>query len=336
MVWIKRNLFFVISAAAGLLLTGYCAWLLYNSLNSNSGVSEEYKTTFSSFEAFQKKSPYPSKENIQAAKADQERVRLFLADFRKRFAPFPAPPVKDEKGFKTYLEENLVRFRAEATNAGVLLPPDYAFAFSGLIGKLTYPPASIGPWMQELEEIDTILNILYRAKINYLGGLQRVPVATDDTGMGDILAAATVTNQWGIVTPYKITFRGFSAEIAAVMEGFAQSSNCFIIQAIAVNPDTSVQSVVVQPAPQQPAGNYAPRPQNPNPPQNPNFGPIRPRGRPVGPPLMRPAPVPVAAAPAAAVPGGGASAPSVVTILSENPLLVTVSINVVKLKASEH
>ncbi len=334
MVWIKRNLFFVISAAVGLFVTGYCAWLLCNSLKENAGVSEEYRTTHDAEEAIRQKSPYPSKENIQAAKADQERVRLFLADFRKSFALFPAPPVKDEKGFKTYLEDTLIRFRGEATNAGVLLPPDYSFAFSGLIGRLTYPAASIGPWMQELEEIDAILDILCRAKINYLGGLQRVPVSTDDSGTGDLLAAAAVTNQWGIVTPYKITFRGFSAEIAAVMEGFARSSNCFIIQAIVVGPDTSVQPLVVQPAPQQPAAGYAPRPQSPNPPQNANPGLNRFRGRPDF-PWSRPAPAPVAAAPVAAAPVAAAS-PSVVTILSENPLLVTVSINVVKLKASEH
>ncbi len=335
MAWIKRNLFFVISVAVGLLLTGYCAWLLYSSLNDNSGVSEEYKSTLENLNAIRRKTPYPSKDNIQAAKADQERVRLFLADFRKRFAPFPAPPTKDEKGFKTYLEDNLVRFRAEATNAGVLLPPDYSFAFSGLIGKLTYPPGSIGPWMQQLEEIDAILDILYRAKINYLDGLERVPVSADDNGTGDCLKADTVTNQWGIVTPYKITFRGFSAEIAAVIEGFARSSNCFIIKAIVVGPDTSVQSSVGQPFPQQPTAAYAPRPQNPNPPQYPNpaynrAG--RDRGMPAG---MRSAPVPVAAAPVAPVAVGAGFAPPV-TILSENPLLVTVSIDVVKLKASEH
>jgi hypothetical protein len=333
MVWIKRNLFFVISAAVGLFVTGYCGWLLYTSMKENAGVSEEYNTTLLQLEEILKKTPFPDTNNIQAAKADQERVRLFLADFRKRFAPFPAPPVKDEKGFKTYLEDTLIRFHDEATNAGVLLPPDYSFAFSGLIGRLTYPAASIGPWMQELEEINAILDILCRAKINYLDNLQRVPVSTDDSGTGDLLAAATVTNVWGIVTPYKITFRGFSAEVAAVIEGFARSSNCFIIQAIIVNPDTSVQTSVVQPLPQQPAAVYAPRPQNPNPLQNPNFGLNRGPGRQGLPPWMRTAPAPVAAAPVAAVP---VAAPSVVTILSENPLLVTISINVVKLKASEH
>jgi hypothetical protein len=327
MVWIKRNLLFVISIALGLLLTGYCAYLLHSCLNANAGVKEEYNSTLSNLQMIQQKSPFPSVENIQAAKADQDHVRLFLASFRKKFKSFPVPPVEDERGFNTYLKDSLVRFRAEATNAGVLLPEDCSFAFSGLKEKLTYPPGNIAPWMQQLEEISAILDVLYGAKINYLDDLQRVPVSSDDTGAG--LQAASVTNQLGVVTPYKIIFRGFSTEIAAVMEGFARSSNCFIIKAIDVAPDKSVPSTVVQPFAQQPAVTYIRPRQNP-------YSLAQNHLRPgMGMPGMRPAPAPVAAAPVASISVAAASSPPV-TILSEHPLLVTVSIDVVKLKASEH
>jgi hypothetical protein len=335
MTWIKRNLFFVISVIAGLALTGYCAWLLFDSLNSNAAVSEDYKNTSDSLKAMQQKSPYPSTENIKAAKADQERLRLFLVDFRKSFSSFPVPPGKDEQGFQTYLGETLIRFRNGATNAGVELPPDYSFGFSGLIGKLTYPGANIRPWMEELEEIDAILDILYRAKINYLSAFQRVPVSSDESGTGDLLPATSVTNQWGVVTPYRITFRGFSAEIAAVMEGFARSSNCFIIEALAIGPDTSVQTQIYQ-APLQ-AAPVLVRPLYPSPAQNPagQYGRNRGGGNQGAPAWMRQR-APVAAPPVAMAPGVGATTPSVVTILSENPLTVIMSIDVVKLKASEH
>jgi hypothetical protein len=337
MVWIKRNLLFVISVAVGLLLTGYCGYLLYNSLDANSGVSDEYKTTLGNLEGFEEKVPYPSKENIQAAKADQDRVRSFLAEFRKSFAAFPPTPVKDDKGFKIYLEENLVRFRAEAADAGVQLPPDYDFSFSGLIGKLNYSPGSITPWMRELQEMSAILKILYQAKINYLSTLCRVPVSIDDAGSVDcLLQATTVTNQWGVVTPYKITFRGFSTEIAAVMEGFARSSNCFIIKAIDVAPDTTVQPIVVQTVaqPQPAAPAYAPPPRDPY--QNP---PLYPGERHGGPPGMRPPltpyrPPPVNQAPAVPNPAAAMAAPPAI-ILTENPLLVTISVDVVKLKTAE-
>jgi hypothetical protein len=319
MVWIKRNLLFVICIVIGLLLTGYCGWLFYSAMGANSGLSDEFNTTLESLRTIEQKSPFPSTENIQAAKADQERMRLFLADFRKRFAPFPKPPKEDQKGFKTYLEESMVRFRDSATNAGVQLPVDYAFAFSGLMGKLAYPPDNIQPWMEQLVEVGAILDILYRAKINYLGPLQRVPVAADDIGTTDCLPATSVTNQWGVVTPYKITFRGFSTEVAAVLDGFARSSNCFIIKAINVAPDKSVQMAPQQ----QPASVYYQQPQYPN------LAFSRQEHYRDIPGAYRPQ-VPIAVAPVLSAPSGP------VTVLSENPLLVTFSVDVVKLKASEN
>jgi hypothetical protein len=335
MAWIKRNIFFVISVAIGLGLTGYCGYLLYTSLNANAGVSQDYESTLASLQQIQDKSPYPSKENIQAAKADEERVRQFLADFRKRFESFPTPPAKDEKGFKTYLDDTLVRFRAGATNAGVEVPDDFGFAFASLETKLTYPTESIGPWMQQLEEIDAILDILYHAKINYLHDLARVPVSPDDAGAG--LQAASVTNQWGVVTPYKISFRGFSAEIAAVMEGFARSSHCFIIKAITVGTDGALPSSTGQEYTRQGAPTFTPRIQNFAPQRNPDMEmqhPIHHRGPGGGEDqFRRPTPTPFTpplVASYAAAPTGP------VTILTENPLLVTIAVDVVKLKASEH
>jgi hypothetical protein len=331
MAWIKRNIFFVIIAAVGLLLTGYCGYLLYNSLAENAGVSSDYQSTSSGLEALRQKTPYPSPENIQAAKADQDRVRTFLGDFRQRFAPFPPAPVEDEKGFRTHLVDSMARFRGEATNAGVELPEDFLFSFSGLMGKLTYPPDNITPWMEQLEEIQAILDILYHAKINYLYNLQRAPVSADDSGTG-CLPVSIVTNQWGVVTPYKIIFRGFSAEIAGVLEGFARSSNCFIVKAVIVGPDTSVQQPVAQPVVQPAVGTPPPQTFIPPPQGRPTrFGG---RGMP-GYPSIRPPSAPVVAAPVAAPPVAVAVG-GPVTVLAESPLMVTVSVDVIKLKASEH
>lgn len=330
MAWIKRNLLFVISGAVGLILTGYCGFLLYKALGDNSGVTDTYQSTLANLEGMEQKTPYPSSENIKAVKSDSENIKGFLAEFQKSFAPFPPPPVENDKGFKIYLAQSLVQFRAEATNAGVELPPDYSFSFSSLREKLNYPPGSIASWMRQLEEIRAILDILYRAKINYLSSLCRVPVSVEDSGSGDcMLSAATVTNQLGVVTPYKITFRGFSSEVAAVLEGFARASNCFIVQAIDVSTDKSVQQQVVQAAPEQPMMTFSPTPQLPV--QNRFSRERMERGeRPV--PAYRPPPT---AGVPAAPPAASAVAPPVV-ILSENPLLVTLSVDVINLKPSEH
>ncbi len=334
MAWIKRNLIFVIAIALGLALTGYCGYLLYTSLSSNADVKSSYDEAVSQLNSLKQASPYPSQENIDVAKADKERVREFLADFRKSFAAFPPPPVENQQGFQTYLEETLVRFRAGATNAGVELPPDYGFTFSGLRGKLQVPAANIQPWMQQLEEISTILDILYQAKINVLVGICRVPVAADDVGTGDCMLPTTpVTNVWGVVTPYKITFRGFSPEIAAVLAGFARASNCFIVKAIEVVADHSAVSAANSAAPPTtataaPTMTYIRVPTYAAPSPS-----MRDRGMPGfqrQPPAVRYVAVPTAGGTAQAAPAGPE------TILSESPLVVTISVDAVKLKVSEH
>ena len=328
MGWIKRNLFFVISVAIGLALTGYCGYLLYSALDSNSGVSDEYKTTLASLETINQKLPFPSKENIQIARADQAKVTAFLADFRGRFQGFPLPPPEDDKGFSQYLEDSLVRFRGGATNAGVQLPPDYDFSFSSLRGKLNYPPGAIVAWMQQLQEISAILNILYAGKINFLQSLCRVPVSADDAGSGDcLLQTVPVTNVWGVVTPYKITFRGFSEELAAVMDGFARSSNCFIIKSVEVSADKTASVAEMSQAtpesePPMMAFNPAPRMPNPVFSRLPGLAGLRSQ-----PPPVTPAPRAQTVAPV--TPSGP------VIVLREEPLSVTLLVDAVKLKA-EH
>jgi len=197
MAWVKRNLYFVIAVAVGLALTGYCGYLLYSATNATAEASGQYATAQSGLEDLRKKVPYPSKENIEAAEKDAVRVKAFLGEFRKPFSSFPAPPKVDDRQFKDYLQNCVNRFGAEATNAGVGLYPNYAFAFSQQIDKLTFPSECIPPWMQELEEIKALLHILYKAKINFLEEIQRPAANADDYG-GDIIRFPTNAQPWGV------------------------------------------------------------------------------------------------------------------------------------------
>ena len=320
MAWIKRNLFFVIFAVVGLGVTGYCGYLLLSAVKNNRSVNDEYAGVVSQLKDAQKP-PLPTKENIDAAKADQERVKAFLVDFRKPFAPVPEPPKEDEQGFKDYLQSTIYKWGMQATNAGVLLPDNYAFSFSGIKDKLTFPAESIPLWMQQIEEIKVVLNILFKAKVLYLEGVQRCPVSPEDYQGNDCIYASIVTNaQLGIITPYKFMFRGFSSEIAAVLSGFASASNCFIVKDIDVSPSRAPLPVVIEPPP-----NAAPPPVE-------NFRSMRGAGRRGGrgeggddPSYFRPMPQPQSA-PVSLEPAGPQ------TIISEGLLYVTISVDLIRPK----
>ncbi len=337
MAWIKRNLYFVITVVVGLGLTGFCAYLLLSALDQNKEASAKYASDKSSLESFEKKVPYPDRQNIEAAEKDAERVRNFLAEFRKPFAGFPPQPTLNDQQFKEYLQKCIQQFGAEATNAGVGLPPPnpgpYAFSFSQQVNPLNYPSEAIAPWMQELTEIKAILRIFFDAKINYLQSIRRPAAPGEEPAGDDYMQAGIVSNASTIVTPYCVNFRGFSGEIANVLAGVAASSNCLIVRVIHVDPSKEPLPQLAeleQPAPApMPQYQFQPQPM-PEMPNNPYMqqnmgGRMRGERRGFAPPPMQSQPIyqppPVPSGPR--------------TVLQETPLFVTIYIDVVKLKALE-
>jgi hypothetical protein len=334
MAWIKRNLYFVITVVVGLGLTGYCAYLLFSALDQNKADSDKYSSDQASLHALQTKSPFPDQQNIKAAETDAERVRTFLSEFRKPFAGFPEPTKLDDRHFKEYLQNTIAQLGLEATNAGVGLPANCTFGFSQEVNLLNYPSESIVPWMQEMTEMKAILHILYAAKINYLEKIKRPVVVGEDMLGDDYVAVGPTTNTSGVVVPYMVNFRAFSAEIANVLAGIAASSNCLIVKTIHVSPSREPlpQLSDLQPAAPPPVQMvYQPIPQPLNPFMNPNGlggggrgDPRSERRRGLMPPPQF-APV----APTPTVPTGP------VIVLTETPLFVTIYIDVVKLKAAD-
>jgi hypothetical protein len=147
----------------------------------------------------------------------------------------------------------------------------------------------------------------------------------------DVTQLPPVTNTWGVITTYKLDFRGFSAEVGAVLAGFAHSSNCFMVKTITVTPSRVQEEPLAPPAPGVGQGqNYYGSPgapyMQPNPYEGGEFGRgLRSRMLPrMG---SRPQPMPVAPVPA------GPAAPE--KILSESPLFIVMYVDVMKLKAPE-
>jgi hypothetical protein len=242
MAWLKRNLFFVLGMAAGMILTGYCAYVFFFvDLSKNVDLDKDYADNASQYDALRTNTrvPYPSEENIQHAREDQTQVKAVVDELHKTFVPFPAPPPLDAKGFSEYLENTIFDLRTKATNAEVGVPDDFAYGFTDLRGKLNPPLENIPLWMQQLAEIKTLCDILYHAKINSLISLRRVPVSTSNDSIvtvNDLLSARIAPTPFGTATPYKMEFKCFSRELAAVLDGLARSSNFISVKNIVVKP----------------------------------------------------------------------------------------------------
>jgi len=233
MPWIKRNLIFVICLAVGVILLGGSGYFLFTSMKGNAAAAEDLRSATSQYDQLLKKVPFPSPENIQLAKDQQQEVQELLTQVKSAMPPFPVPPKTDEKGFKSALDRGIARLQESARAARVEIPTNYAFSFSGITTKLSFPPECIDPWMQQLQEINALCDILYRSKINYLDGILRVPIGTDESG-ADYVAASSITNDMGVITPYQITFRSFTPEVATVLNNFQDATNCFVVKDVEI------------------------------------------------------------------------------------------------------
>jgi hypothetical protein len=344
MLWFKRNLFFVLSILVGLGLIGWATYQYFNVSAKNAEVVGALKNDRDQLKNLKSKSPQPSDEAIQAAREDKKRVDDFLNQFRTAYAPFPPAPKLDDRGFKNHLEETIGQLRLEATNAEVALPNNFSFSFSSQMEKMSYHSESIDGWLEQLGEVKVICEILYNARIAALDSIQRVHVSEDDTSANDYIIGAEITtnkdNLWS-VEPFKIAFRGYSEQIAAVLEGFARSPHCWIVKDVDVKPSLQgVPIIIPSDEPQQmtpmptPYGGY--RPYNPyNDPRMRNQMMGGPGGRPGyggrpgdGMPYR-----PYVPPPSGYVPPPAPTVP--VTVLSPKILFVNIALDLVKIKPPE-
>jgi hypothetical protein len=246
MGWFKRNLFFVIGVvvATGLLVAA--GFYDYASWGHNQAAFAEQTETYNTLKELVKQKPSPGNkevDNIAAARQQDSQLRQWMSQTTNYFqpiAPVPKPangPLSDVM-LSGALHRTIAQLQSEATNANVALPPQYDFSFTAHMDRLTFAPGSLEPLSVQLGEVKTISEILFGAGINALDGIQRVPASPDDASgpQTDYLTDLPATTDLAVMVPYQVTFRGFSPEIARVLQAFASSSHGFLIKTISVQP----------------------------------------------------------------------------------------------------
>jgi hypothetical protein len=263
MSWIKRNLYFLIGTVVALLLLGAAGWYGYSKVQLNTANMGELDKAYSRLKDLANQNPHPGSgnvDNVAIAKKQQEQLRDFLVKTRKYFqhiAGVPDAPKVSGQDFTAALSQTIAQLQHEATNSSVALPPDFSFSFTAQRPLLTFATGSLEPLSVQLGEVRAICDVLFHAKVNSIEGIRRERVSDDDAKgpATDYLDQKSVTNELAIITPYELSFRCFSSELASVLSGLATSPYSLIVKSInvdqapAVTMEPTATPVTIQPQP---------------------------------------------------------------------------------------
>ena len=313
MAWIKRNLLFVAGLVVALLLLAAAAIYDLQSLGHNSTakdkLNEIYDTLKQAGGGMDGYSWGNDKiDNIKAARNQTAQIQNWMkktAAYFTPITPIPNTPDVTSADFANSLRQAINDLQHESAAAGVTLPPDYSFSFFEQRNNLKFAPGTLPLLSVQLGEVQTISEILFAARVNALDSVQRVRLSDDDTAgpQTDYINDVPMTNKLAILTPYAVTFRSFSGELAAVLAGFAASPHGFIVTGINVAPAGQAAQADAAPAGYAPGG-YS------------RYG-----GYSMSPPATVPAP--------ATAPGRGGPP----TVLKEQLLRITLEVEIVKLSS---
>jgi hypothetical protein len=335
MSWIKRNLFFVIGAVVALGLMVGAGFYTWTGWNHNAKALEDLNQKYADLKALIDKVPSPGDKkvnNIEIAKQQTHRVREVLAQGGKQFeriAPIPDEPNLTDKAFASSLSRIIARLQLDATNASVALPPKYNFSFEAQSGSLRFERGSLEPLAVQLGEVKALCDVLIAAKVNWLDSIQRERVSADDVrgSQVDYIDLHTQTNELALLTPYQLTFRCFTPELAQVLCGFAGSSHGIIVKSLNVEPAAAATALAMESPASAP---YAPPPIAPAPvpvTPTPRYGEDDAFARRYGTPRpAAPTPAPVYAPPTATAPAARTQ-----PVLLEKQIKVTMLVQIVKL-----
>jgi hypothetical protein len=222
---------------------------------------ETLNAAYSTLQQLHTQNPSPGNEkvnNIESARQQEKQVLAWIQQAQNCFQPIPPIPSQSDGGvtseaFAAALRRTIDQLQHEAQDASVLLPPQYNFSFEAERSLVKFAPGSLDPLSVQLGEVKAVCEILFAAKINSLDNLRRTRVSDDDTGgpQSDYFDASSSNNSVAVFTPYAITFRCFSQDLAKVLSNFASSPNGFIVKGINVQPAAAASAAPDNSAPNQ-------------------------------------------------------------------------------------
>jgi hypothetical protein len=250
MAWIKRNLLFVVGLVVAFAVLGGGVLYLLGNLQDAEGVSAELTGKNETLDGLVKRPTYPNSKNIELVKGEQQRVESFKTSARARFGTIPKAESLNNAGFKSVLEATILNLTRNAERAGVKLPDKYDFTFSEQRRQLQLPEKALPSLALHLGDLADICQVLFDSKVHALNSLKRPQVAsTDSNASNDFVSKKPATNSvvGASILPYEVSFECFSSELGAVLAGFLNANEAYIIKTINVEHGSGTETPGGQP-----------------------------------------------------------------------------------------
>lgn len=252
MAWIKRNLFFVTGAVVALALIGVGAWFLDTEYNAEGGDATKIAQIYDDWNKLNSSPDQPGKagtdkDNVQAAKEQEAALTNWIASIRATFQPLKLDAGGGD--FPAQLDRVVGQLQREASDGGVSVTKNYYFSFQAQKNMLGNPSGKLlGGLEARLAEVKTICELLFQAKISSFDYIHREMLEGETNGQ-DYLPAnqKTVDSPLAQTTPYEVSFRCFSGELASALGNLAASPHGLVVKAINVEPVTAAPKSVPSP-----------------------------------------------------------------------------------------
>jgi hypothetical protein len=251
MSWAKRNLYFLISAIAAVVLLGAAGWYCYSASQSNNANWDQLQQAYSQLKTLADKNPGPGNDtvtNIDTARQQTREARQRVAEMEKFFTPVPGIPNTNhfnDRALAFALHDTISQLRSSAQAHNVTLPtstPEFAFSFTLQAGKVIYDGNSLETLSRQLGEVKLVCETLFSARVSALDAVQRERTADDanpsNSGMSanDYTESTSLTNGNIIITPYQVTFECFTPELSAVISSFANQQHSVVVKTLNIQP----------------------------------------------------------------------------------------------------
>jgi hypothetical protein len=237
MAWIKRNLALVIGIVLSVLSLGGAGYYLYNNYEDDFDRDEELIKLKTKLDGYLQ-GTYPSDKNIEAVRTNVAEVLKFSTQAERVLAS--EPPKALGVSFSVHLPRVIDEMRRDATNASVELPPKYDFTFTEVKAMSRIPGYAMEGLVTRLSEVKTICDVLFKARVRGVESIQRVAAFADEPKGPDLLLdRAEQTNSLApgvtmTIIPYRVVFRGFSGDLATVLNTLSGTKDFFVVRQVDV------------------------------------------------------------------------------------------------------